>query len=72
MRLTKIGNSFGIRIPKPIIQQAGLDQHEFEMRVVENGLLLAPIKPSRAGWGRGGSKAGVKRVKMDQLLQGSK
>lgn len=50
MRLTKIGNSPGVRIPKPIIQQTGLDKHEFERRVVNNGLLLSPLKSHRQEW----------------------
>ena len=42
--LTKIGNSQGIRIPKPIIKQANLENIEIEFEVVKNGLLLKPVK----------------------------
>jgi len=42
--LTKIGNSQGIRIPKPIIKQANLENIEIEFKVVKDGLLLKPIK----------------------------
>ncbi len=41
--LTKIGNSQGIRIPKPLIQQAHLENVQIELEVVENGLLIKPI-----------------------------
>jgi len=42
--LTKIGNSQGIRIPKPIIKQANLENIEIEFEVVKDGLLLKPVK----------------------------
>lgn len=42
--LTKIGNSQGIRIPKPIIKQANLENTEIEFEVVKEGLLLKPVK----------------------------
>lgn len=48
--LTKIGNSQGIRIPKPIIKQAGLEGKEIEFEVVEDGLLLRPVKKNRQKW----------------------
>jgi antitoxin MazE len=41
--LTKIGNSQGIRIPKPLIQQAHLENVNLELEVLENGLLIKPI-----------------------------
>lgn len=42
--LTKIGNSQGVRIPKPIIKQANLENIEIEFEIVKDGLLLKPIK----------------------------
>lgn len=33
--LTKIGNSKGIRIPKPLIEQANLDNVQIDLEVVE-------------------------------------
>ncbi|MBN2825207.1 MAG: AbrB/MazE/SpoVT family DNA-binding domain-containing protein [Campylobacterales bacterium] len=49
--LTRIGNSQGIRIPKPLIAQAHLENASLELEVVENGLLIKPIYPSkRANW----------------------
>ncbi|MGK0256162.1 MAG: antitoxin MazE [Arcobacteraceae bacterium] len=41
--LTKIGNSQGIRIPKPLIQQAHLENVSLELEVLENGLLIKPL-----------------------------
>jgi len=49
--LTKIGNSQGVRIPKPIIKQANLENTEIEFVVVENGLLLKPVRQkNRKNW----------------------
>ena len=45
--LTRIGNSQGIRIPKPLIQQAHLENVSLELEVLENGLLIKPIKNTR-------------------------
>ncbi len=49
--LTKIGNSQGIRIPKPLIQQAHLENVNLELEVLENGLLIKPINnTTRESW----------------------
>jgi len=48
--LVKIGNSQGIRIPKPFIEQAQLQNCELELQLVNNGLLITPIKKARDGW----------------------
>ncbi len=49
--LIAIGNSQGIRIPKPIIKQAHLEHSELELIIVEEGLLIKPVeKVSRENW----------------------
>lgn len=49
--LTKIGNSQGVRIPKPIIKQANLENVEIEFEITKDGLLLKPIrKEVRENW----------------------
>jgi len=49
--LTKIGNSQGIRIPKPLIKQAHLENTNLELEVLENGLLIKPVNSSkRESW----------------------
>ena len=48
-KLVKIGNSRGIRIPKPLLEQAGL-KDEVEMVVQGDKLIIqSPHKP-RQGW----------------------
>lgn len=46
-----IGNSFGVRIPKTIIQQAGFEENmDLTFKVTEEGLLISPEKQARKGW----------------------
>ncbi len=49
-QLIQIGNSRGIRIPKPLIESAALDGCELELKVVSEGLLIAPESKNRRGW----------------------
>jgi antitoxin MazE len=48
-KLVQVGNSKGIRIPKAVIQQVGL-QGNVEMTVRGHELVLRPAKHPRAGW----------------------
>lgn len=48
--LIRIGNSQGIRIPKVLIEQAGLENTELELKVAYGGLLIKPRRHPRAGW----------------------
>ena len=48
-RLVRIGNSRGVRIPKPLIEQARLGE-EVELRVVESGLMVESAQKPRANW----------------------
>lgn len=49
--LIKIGNSRGVCIPKALIKQAGLDATELEFILVDDGLLIKPLRyPVRLGW----------------------
>lgn len=49
IRLVRIGNSRGIRLPKPIIEEAGLTD-EVEVRVREGATIIAPSVAPRSGW----------------------
>ncbi len=48
--LVRIGNSQGIRIPKPYIEEAHLSGSELKFELVHNGLLVSPINKARHGW----------------------
>ena len=49
-RLVRIGNSRGVRLPKPLILQAGLTE-EVELRVEEGAIVIESAKRARTGWG---------------------
>jgi antitoxin MazE len=49
-KIIKIGNSQGIRIPKPIISLAKLEDQELEFIILDSGLLITPEKKVRIGW----------------------
>jgi len=49
-KIIQIGNSQGIRIPKPIIALAELEDQELEFVVIDSGLLITPQKKVRVGW----------------------
>lgn len=48
-RIVRIGNSRGVRLPKPLIEQAGLGE-EVELRVQEGAILIQATDRRRAGW----------------------
>ena len=48
--LVKIGNSQGIRIPKPLVDQAHLEGKELKLQLVKGGLLISPQISVRSGW----------------------
>ena len=48
-KVVKIGNSRGIRIPRTLLEQAGLTQ-DVEMSVVGNKLIIHSARLPRQGW----------------------
>lgn len=48
-KLVQIGNSQGVRIPKPLLEQAGLEG-EVRLRIVESGIIIEGAAQPRAGW----------------------
>ena len=49
-KIIQIGNSQGIRIPKPLIALANLEGKELEYVVMDSGLQITPEKKVRVGW----------------------
>ena len=49
-RIIQIGNSKGIRIPKPLIALANLEGKDLDYVVLDSGLLITPEKKFRVGW----------------------
>ena len=48
--LIRVGNSQGVRIPKALVEQAQLGNKELVFQVVDDGLLIRPVKRPRQGW----------------------
>ncbi|MBW4440991.1 MAG: AbrB/MazE/SpoVT family DNA-binding domain-containing protein [Plectolyngbya sp. WJT66-NPBG17] len=48
-QIVKVGNSQGIRIPKRLLEQSGIDG-EVEIEVQRNQLVIRAAMRSRSGW----------------------
>ena len=48
-RIVRIGNSKGLRIPKPLLEQSGLDG-EVEISAEKDTLIVRPARRPRGGW----------------------
>ncbi len=62
-KLVKVGNSRGVRLPKSLLEEAGLEEL-VTLRIVEGGLLVEPRAAVRSGWSeaaRSGSERGNDR-----------
>lgn len=55
-RLVSMGNSRGVRIPKPLIDQVGLVD-EVELRVRDGAIVIQPVRARRAGWAEAAARA---------------
>ena len=58
-RVIKIGNSQGLRIPKPILEQTGISD-DVEIEVEKNQIIIRPIKNAREGWDTAFKRMGEK------------
>ena len=48
-RIVRIGNSQGIRLPKLLLEQAGL-RDEVELTAAAGQIVIAALRVARAGW----------------------
>lgn len=48
-RLVKIGNSRGVRLPKPLIEEAGLSDN-VDLRVHDGAIVISRLNKLREGW----------------------
>ena len=48
-RIVRIGNSQGIRIPKPLLDQTGI-MDDVELEVDKTQIIIRPITNPRSGW----------------------
>ena len=47
--IIKIGNSQGIRLPKPLLDQTGI-KDDVELEVEKSQIIIRPISNPRGGW----------------------
>lgn len=64
-RLVRIGNSRGVRLPKPLIQQAGLTE-DVELHVSEGQIVISRASRPREDWPEAARKLAMREE--DQLL----
>jgi len=48
-RVVRIGNSQGIRIPKPLLEQTGITE-DVDLEVGKNQIIIRPVANPREGW----------------------
>jgi antitoxin MazE len=63
--LIRIGNSRGVRIPKPLIEQVGLG-NSVDLRVEDDHIVIAKERKAREGWEHAFQAAGS--AEDDELL----
>ena len=69
VELVRIGNSRGIRIPKPLIEQCGFGD-TVELHMEQNTLVIAPVRPPRKDWRKSFAAAtGEDRLLLDTVPQ---
>lgn len=69
--LIHVGNSLGVRIPKAIIAQVGFKEDtDLAFKVIEEGLLIMPVRVRalREGWKE--AFKSPKRKRKEELLMG--
>ncbi|OGQ93282.1 MAG: AbrB family transcriptional regulator [Deltaproteobacteria bacterium RIFOXYA2_FULL_55_11] len=67
-RLVRIGNSRGVRIPKPLIEEAGLTD-EVEVRARQGAVVITPTEKPRSGWAEAAKQ--LRKRGEDRLLDES-
>jgi antitoxin MazE len=64
-RLIRIGNSRGVRLPKPLIEEAGL-REDVEVRVRQGAVVITSPSRTRVGWAEAAQR--LRSRKEDRLL----
>jgi len=55
-KIVRIGNSQGVRLPKLMIEEAGLSE-DVELRVEGGKIVIAAPRTARAGWAEAAQRA---------------
>lgn len=62
-RIVRIGNSQGIRIPKPLLEEAGLPD-EVDLRAEAGRIVISPATVPRAGWAKAAAQAAAEAERL--------
>jgi antitoxin MazE len=54
--LVQIGNSRGVRLPKPLIEQAGLGD-EVELHIQNGAIVISRADKTRTGWAEAAARS---------------
>lgn len=65
-RLVRIGNSRGVRLPKPFIEEAGLTDM-VELRIREGAVVIMSTTRPRSGWAEAAKH--MRQHEEDRLLE---
>jgi antitoxin MazE len=69
-KIVRIGNSRGVRLPKPLIEEAGLGE-DVELKVRAGAIVIAPATGPRAGWAEAARRLQERRAdKLDPVAPG--
>ncbi|WP_309669469.1 hypothetical protein [Gemmatimonas sp.] len=60
-KLVRIGNSRGVRLTKPLIEEAGLTD-DVEIRVQGGAKIITSVESPRAGWAESVAKFGPSKL----------
>ncbi|MGA2764793.1 MAG: AbrB/MazE/SpoVT family DNA-binding domain-containing protein [Spirochaetia bacterium] len=59
-KLIPIGNSRGVRLPKPLIKEAGLEE-EVDIHVRKGEIVISPVRKPREGWEKAARRARARK-----------
>lgn len=63
-RLVSMGNSRGVRLPKPLIEQVGI-LDEVELLVRNGQIVISPLRAPREGWAAAAAEISADSPKLD-------
>jgi antitoxin MazE len=63
-KIVRIGNSQGVRIPKPLLEEADLGE-EVELRLTPEGLMIERVENRRLGWSEAAARLASSHASSD-------
>ena len=68
-KIVRIGNSQGVRLPKPLLEQAGLTD-DVEITAEAGQIIIASRRVARSGWAEAAKRLGISQPRLNDLLRG--